>query len=1383
MVLQFEKGIETDVPNNSDNLDFFVVGGPVLPGRGCYLPRPADAQILRFLDMGESCTVFVPKQCGKSSLISHCARRLRKDGRLSAVVDLTQMGTLEHRDEPSRWFYTIAYRIVRDLRLKINLQQWWRDHSGLSNQDRMADFYWEIVLGNTTAPIVIFFDDLETLVGLPSAREFLATIRACNDRRASEPDYQRLSFVLAGVTHSSQFKMGKEEAPFEVCYPVVLEDFSIEALQPYASKLDPDVERAAAALARVHHWTAGQPYLTQKICRSIVRQGLGEDPVRSVDSVVESLFLQSNSSRAEPHLNSIRHQLAQRDDKRNRLLSLYGRIRKGSKISFDPLVNSHVELLLSGTVRVNESGQMEIRNRIYRSQFTARWVNQSLPLNWRGIAQGVAAAGLVLFLPYWYTQILPSPYIYALSSSETSFSEADDAYGVLRRVPGYRDTALRLYHGYLTEQGQVGTELPEVKKAADRLIAELDDSETAEQLIGSFWSRKAAQVERLEDRDASLVFRLRALEMDHSSSRKHINALVADDYKALLSTIRPAGRLDRAVLSSDGSSLVTVESGNRIRRWDTASGSFRDSPELDLYAQEFIPLGRHLFVPLKGKLKEVELSITLNHFRADDLVAILTSPSGKSISLPLSAAGEAREVDYIFNTATYAFNGSHARDMKQLAGEQREGTWTLSLEDREEGVTGTLVGWGLRFSPDEKAVAWDKLEAPLQIPDPRNTAQVRVELGPAGRLAAAVSVYDDPRGYILTWDLLGREELARIPEPAGASTVLFAMQGEALVVAGAYATTVSVRDARSGALRFELDAGGRLAVPPVLSADGRYLLLSAQRQDQGSSFSVHDLSTGKRVQALEFDISVTHVALAPGGGRMAAAFRDNLVRVWDLAPDRILAELFHSTPVTGLIFDASGKWLLMNNRDRKARGWNLEKLSSRAPTPDVVLDSWDAQGMTAGLIPGQVVVQDRPGSIMVVDLAGPTVSSRNLRHGLGTGVVSGEPTLPLIPGHELFSGFSLDSSRFLTAERGGILRVWNLKDQGLLPASALPAPPGSLAISPDGTTLAWGNVAGEVFQKPVSAPASPETSALVGGKGHAAAVTFVKYSDKGETLISAAEDGSLRLWDLSGSGGQVNFRNDLGVLREAMLSNDGQILASSGVYGARVWNARTGEPRFDVPSLGSAPVIALRHDGSQLLVQSGEGDLQLRDTQAGELLRTIAFGRAIRLARFSPDDRFLVLADRSGALSVWRSDDYTLSGKPVRLGGEVIQLRFVPGGNALVARTHNWMHLLALTTNGLHVRASRLIEASGGSDSFFFPERSGEVLTMANARRGGEPVPQTLYFDARDGDPADGDATGMLADWSKRLDLAIADDGRLVPRSSVDTDPEPVPVSGVAGEL
>ena len=89
-------------------------------------------------------------------------------------------------------------------------------------------------------------------------------------------------------------------------------------------------------------------------------------------------------------------------------------------------------------------------------------------------------------------------------------------------------------------------------------------------------------------------------------------------------------------------------------------------------------------------------------------------------------------------------------------------------------------------------------------------------------------------------------------------------------------------------------------------------------------------------------------------------------------------------------------------------------------------------------------------------------------------------------------------------------------------------------------------------------------------------------------------------------GASVSFRNDLGVLQDAQLSDDGLVLASSGAYGARVWNAHTGEPRFDVSSLGSAPVIALRHDGSQLLVQGSGGELQLRDATTGELLRSIS---------------------------------------------------------------------------------------------------------------------------------------------------------------------------------
>lgn len=1353
-------GETAKVSDNKENMDFFVVGGPVMPGKACYLPRPADAQILRFLDMGESCTLFMPNQCGKTSLIKHCARRLRKDGRLAAVVDLTQMGTLEHRDEPSRWFYTIAYRIVRDLRLKVDLQQWWRDHATLSNQDRMSDFYWEIVLGNTSAPIVIFFDDLETLVGLPSAREFLSTIRACSDRRTTEPEYQRLGFVLSGVSHPNQFNMDQDEAPFEVCYPLVLEDFTLEALQPFSVHLDPDVERAGQALARIYHWTGGHPYLTQKLCRSLVRQGLGEDPEASVDAAVESLFLQANSVRNEPHLNSIRYHLLNRDDKRNRLLALYGRLRKGGRIRFDSARRNHVELLLSGVVRVDDMGLIKIRNEIYAAQFTAGWVNRSLPLDWRGLLQGLGVLVMAVFLPYWYTQWLPVSYTRVLEDPRSSFQEAENAHTVFGLFPGYGDNADQLYQGYLLKRGVSATELTEVNEASDRLVKEFGDSQAAEQLIAGFWQRKASQAEALEDRDAALMFRLRAMEMDGASATASALALAAEDYANLVSTIRPSGRLDRAVLSPDGTVLVTVESGNHVRRWDTATGRPGNPRPLELYAQEFIPVVRHLVVEQAGKIKALELSVTLNHFRPDDLAVLLTAPSGKSVTLMLRDAGEAREVDYIFNTATFAFSERSHKALAELVGEDRVGAWTLSVEDREEGVTGTLVAWGLNFGRKAAETLWERPEGALQVPDPRNTGQVRVELGPAGRLAAAVSAYDEPRGYIVTWDLLGREELARIPEPAGASTVLFAMQGEQLVVAGAHAGSVDVRDARSGSLRFELDAGGRLSGPPVLSADGRFLLLSAQRGEDGSAFRVFDLATGKRVRTLEFDTSVTHMALAAGGRRMAASFRDSLVRVWDLAAGRVLAELFHATPVTGLTFDLSGRWLLMSSRDRRSYGWNLEGLSSRAPAPDVVLDNWDAQSMVASGQPAQVLVQDRPGSLRVVNLAVGKARGYGLRHGAGTVLSNPDAPRPARPGQGLSGGFALGSTRMYTAERGGIVRVWNLPpDQEGGGWTPLPAAASRLAISPDGTTLAWGTPEGEVMLRGIAV--DDDAPAPVGRKGHSARVNLLRYSHNGQWLISAADDGSLRVWDLAQDGASISVRNDLGVLRDAMVSEDGQVLASSGAYGARVWNARNGEPLFDVPALGSAPVIALRHDGAALLVQGSEGDLQLRETVKGDLLRTIGNGRSIRAARYSPDDRYLVLVDRSGEIRALRSDDYTRAGDVLHLGGEVTQLTFVPGGDAVVVRTHNWLHLLALGADGLTLKASRLASAEAMGWSVHFPDEQGYTMVYATAELGGEPRVGQLEFQVSGDEKAGEHASGLLRDWGRRLGLAISAEGRL----------------------
>ena len=135
--------------------EFFVVGGPVQPDRPCYIERESDKALRQGIDDRQFCYVLSPKASGKSSLMAHTIRGLREEGQLAAVVDLTQIAARGEGTEAGRWYYSIAYRILRELRLKVDLQSWWQEKSVLMNEQRFGDFFWEIVLTNTTAPVTI----------------------------------------------------------------------------------------------------------------------------------------------------------------------------------------------------------------------------------------------------------------------------------------------------------------------------------------------------------------------------------------------------------------------------------------------------------------------------------------------------------------------------------------------------------------------------------------------------------------------------------------------------------------------------------------------------------------------------------------------------------------------------------------------------------------------------------------------------------------------------------------------------------------------------------------------------------------------------------------------------------------------------------------------------------------------------------------------------------------------------------------------------------------------------------------------------------------------------------------------------------------------------
>ncbi len=136
---------------------FFVVGGPVQPDRDCYVLRDADANLYMRLSEGEYCDVLAPPDSGSTSLIAHTAARLREDGLVIANIDLAQISNRDITDDVGRWYYSVAYRILRELRIRFDLQNWWQERAALTNLQRLREFFLEVLLNETESRVVIFF--------------------------------------------------------------------------------------------------------------------------------------------------------------------------------------------------------------------------------------------------------------------------------------------------------------------------------------------------------------------------------------------------------------------------------------------------------------------------------------------------------------------------------------------------------------------------------------------------------------------------------------------------------------------------------------------------------------------------------------------------------------------------------------------------------------------------------------------------------------------------------------------------------------------------------------------------------------------------------------------------------------------------------------------------------------------------------------------------------------------------------------------------------------------------------------------------------------------------------------------------------------------------
>src|SRR5262249_36098677 len=139
---------------------------------------------------------------------------------------------------------------------------------------RWSRFLRDEVLARVQEPVVLFIDEIGSLLDVPLNREeFFASLMEVYDLRSSIPAYDRLTFCLIGVAGLEDLTAGASRTPVGVGQRIRLADFTREQADTFLPGLEPLGGDARAWLNAVMAWTNGHPYMTQRIGQVLTESG------------------------------------------------------------------------------------------------------------------------------------------------------------------------------------------------------------------------------------------------------------------------------------------------------------------------------------------------------------------------------------------------------------------------------------------------------------------------------------------------------------------------------------------------------------------------------------------------------------------------------------------------------------------------------------------------------------------------------------------------------------------------------------------------------------------------------------------------------------------------------------------------------------------------------------------------------------------------------------------------------------------------------------------------------------------------------------------------------------------------------------------------------
>ena len=1288
-----------------DSKPYYKVGGSLARNAPSYVARKADQEFYEALKAREFCYVLNSRQMGKSSLRVQTMQRLQREGIACGVIDITSIGS--HNISPAEWYLGIVRRLARSLGLKVKVIPWWHERQDLSPVQRLGEFIDEVILGSITQEIVIFIDEIDSILKVEFKDDFFALIRACYNYRADNPEYERLSFALLGVATPSDLIQDVNRTPFNIGRAIELQGFELEEARPLAVGLRTKAVNSQEVLQEILAWTGGQPFLTQKLCQLVVSAETFIDAGREaevIEGLVRSQIINNWESQDEPeHLKTIRDRLFQDEQNLNRLLGLYQKILNQGSITANQ-TPEQIRLRLSGLV-AEHGGQLAVYNGIYSAIFNQNWVNNAL------------------------ADLRP----YAVSINAWLASDCQDESQLLRgealkeaqqwsagKSLGDRD------YQFLSASQDLEQRNVEIALVAEREAKELLETANSKvkkrirlgfvamvlmlgvAVVIGVVAQENIQKAKSASQEANAAKKSTKLA---EKQLKAANLDIASAQNELTKTKKQVKKINqqaqkRIKLAKQRRELAEKQAQQAQKNWQVAEAKQRQAESqvkqaktqlsqakinLNKVQQENQTAKQQTLVA-NQKLQQAEAAVTQAEQQLQDSEA-----EAKKAEIAFSQADKAySEAQQRLAEAQEAITEAEvARELEQAA---IYALRQFETEELEALVAAVKIGRELQELVGDPPLEEYPAVGPLQVLRSilANIREVNQFSGHQGWVKSAsfspdghylatagddgmVKIWHTSQGLIDEWQS-GQDEVWRIS---------FSSQGNELVTVGEDGTT-KLWDV-SGKLIREWEGEESSVISVDFSADGQYIAVG--RED---SKVIVWSRTGKEILRLEEAHSggvVTSLSFHPQENKIITAGENGQAILWNLKGQKISEPfvLGKEKAIFSVDFSPDGRYLALAGENGQATLWNL------ATGKQVSLQGHRGLVLSISFSPDsqEVITGGEDGNVRFWDLSGEEIDE------------------PFSIGKSLifYADFSVDGDQIVTTDSDGKARLWlrhkrqfaqselqfNTEQDGITSMDLTPDGKYLFTAGVDGTVKKWdllGNQVsqfanehrGTIWDIDVSldgkyvATAGEDGIAIIWNhygkklyvvEGHSDWVTSVNFSSDRQYLVTASIDGTARLWNSFGEL-QTTLESQQGTIMKAIFSPDKKEIATVGDSLIIQFWSLSGQ-KVNSFEGDNNPLLALSFskEGKYLATASADSTTVIWDSRTQEKSVTLRGHQGwVGSVNFSPNGKQVVTAGADSTVKLWNLFGQQIAELPGEMG-KITDVNFSPDGKLIIAVSEN----------------------------------------------------------------------------------------------------------------